>query len=188
MELITAQGLNSKQVKELQSRYGLNKVEYKHDSILKLVLKQFLNPLVYLLLVAAVISFILNQNVDGTVILIIIFINSGLGLLQEKRSDSAFKKLSAFLTEDVTVIRQGRQTIVDKEQLVPGDIVILSLGDIVPADCVILASKNLLVDESALTGESTAIGKYAGKATKKRNPKTSSILVPMSSMAMLLLR
>ncbi len=153
-------GLSTSEVKNRQAQYGFNilKNEARRGAI-KLLAKQFKSPLVYLLVIASALSFILKDLNDGIVIAAILIINTGLGFYQEYKSEKAVEKLQKLVGKEVLTIRDGKQTIVAERLLVPGDVVILREGDIVPADIRLFGTDDLTVNESQLTGESVAVSK-----------------------------
>jgi len=163
-------GLSSKEAKKKLDVYGLNQVEENKISILKIFLHQFSSPLVFLLILASTISFFSGGISDGIIILIMIIMNTVLGFTQEYRSNKTFEKLKQYISNENTVIRNGKIIKIDKKFIVPGDILIFKIGDIVSADCYILEKENLLVDESSITGESISIYK---DINNKRNVNKS---------------
>ena len=120
---------------------------------------QFHNPLIYVLLVAAAVTFGLDDLVDAGVILGVVLINATIGFVQEGKAEKALEAVSAMLASHATVRRDGAWHKVDAALLVPGDVVQLESGDRVPADLRLLHAKNLRIDEAALTGESVAADK-----------------------------
>lgn len=129
---------------------------------LKILLSQFKSPITLILLFAAVVSFFLHDPTDTVIIVTIILISSLLGFWQEKGAADAFEKLMATVQIRATVLRDGEKKEVPIEEVVPGDIILLSSGDIIPADCLILESKNLFVSEATLTGETYPAEKETG--------------------------
>jgi len=122
-------------------------------------LLQFHNPLIYVLLVAAAITFGLDDFVDAGVILGVVLVNAAIGFVQEGKAEKALEAVSAMLASHATVLRGGAWHEIDAEGLVPGDIVQLEPGARVPADLRLVRTKNLRIDEAALTGESVAADK-----------------------------
>jgi len=153
-------GLNRSHVAAAQKYYGSNKLESHQKSWLSLAVRQFTSPFIYLLIAASVLAILLGQILDGVMISGFIFINAVLGFFQEYRSEQALKVLRKFLAMEITVVREGEEIIVDSETIVPGDIVMLNPGDIIPADLRLLESLHLSVDESILTGESIPVAKH----------------------------
>ena len=158
----TTAGLSSAQAESLIARYGLNRLtEAKPVSPLVRFLLQFHNLLIYVLLAAGCITAVLREWVDSGVIFGVVIINAVIGFLQEARAEQALAALKKMLSLRATVIRDGSQTEIAAENLVPGDIVLLSSGDKVPADLRLFRSRNLHLDEAALTGESLPVGKHS---------------------------
>lgn len=129
---------------------------------LGLLLNQFRSPLVILLLFAMTLSQFLGETTDGMIVLAIVLGSALLGFLQEYRAGHAVAKLLAVIQTRVTVLRDGREVDLPQDVLVPGDVVVLAAGAAVPADCRIVHSTDLFVDESTLTGESYPAEKGAG--------------------------
>ncbi len=153
-------GLDEKEVKKRIKKYGENRIkEVKKDSAFFIFLKQFNSLLIYILLAAAIISFLLKSVLDGIVILLIIFIDALIGFFQEYKAEQIIEKLKKSLEYKAIVLRNGKQIEINHRFLVPGDIVILREGDRVLADCRILKASNLQVNESILTGESFPVEK-----------------------------
>lgn len=152
-------GLSQKDIPSITAKYGLNTFDETQNGTIQIFLRQFSSPLVYLLIVASLISFFIGDITDGVIILILIIINTALGFLQEYRSNQLIEKLKNYLKSEEIVIRDGEQITVDKSQIFPGDIIIHKLGDIVAADAVILEATDLEIDESSVTGESASVYK-----------------------------
>jgi Mg2+-importing ATPase len=146
-------------------RYGPNHLKpVKRADTLTLLLAQFSSPLIVILLLAALLSFFFHETVDALIIIAIVLLSGLLGFWQEKRAADAVAKLLAVVQVRVQVLRDGATRELPLEEVVPGDVVLLSAGDIIPADCLILESRDLYVDEAALTGESFPAEKRAGTA------------------------
>jgi P-type Mg2+ transporter len=126
---------------------------------IRLLLSQFANPIIVILVVATVLAMLLGDLTDGAIILVIIAASGALGFWQEHQAGRAVDALLARVQVHADVLRDGREQPVPLEQIVAGDVVMLRAGAIVPADCRVLASRNLLVDEAALTGESFPVEK-----------------------------
>lgn len=153
-------GLKSREAARRLKKVGKNQLaETRGHTLCALFLSQFKSPLVLLLLGAALLSFSLNDKMDALIILLIVFASSLLSFLQERGAMRAVEKLAALVKVKVLVIREGNKVEVDLEQIVPGDLVLLSAGDIVPGDCRLLESKECYVNEAALTGESFLVEK-----------------------------
>ena len=158
--LTTPNGLTNKEAKERLTTYGPNEIpEGKSISIFYLILKQFKSWLVIILIIAAIISWFANHILDTWVIIAVVFINAGIGFLQEFRADKAIASLRKMIVKTAKVLRDGKLTTVLSSQLVPGDIIVLEEGDSIPADGRIIHSKNLRTMEASLTGESLPVSK-----------------------------
>jgi len=156
----TCKGLNSSESSERLKKYGANLLKPKKSSnTLKILLSQFKSPIILILLFAAGLSFFLGDTTDTVIIITIILISSLLGFWQEKGAADAFEKLLSSVEVKSTVLRDGEGKEIPVEQIVPGDVIIFGAGDIVPADCLILESKELFVNEATLTGETYPVEK-----------------------------
>ncbi|MGI2335599.1 MAG: cation-translocating P-type ATPase [Dehalogenimonas sp.] len=152
---VTTVGLNDTEVKIRQQRYGFNRLETKPpQSPIVVFLKQFLNPLIYVLLVAAVVSAATSHLIDAVVILVILLINAIIGFIQETRAERAMEALKELAAPQSQVRRNGKLSMIPSGEIVPGDVIVVEAGDRIPADARILESAGLKVNESALTGES----------------------------------
>ncbi|MDP2664271.1 MAG: HAD-IC family P-type ATPase [bacterium] len=147
-------GLREKQVNSKRAEFGKNKLpEEKPLSRLKVLLQQFRSPLIYILIVAGIITLVLKEFADSIVIFGAVLLNTVVGYFQENKASKALSELKKVVKHQAEVIREGDKKIVDSEELVPGDIIILNPGDKVPADGRIIEAHNLKVNEMALTGE-----------------------------------
>jgi Mg2+-importing ATPase len=162
-------GLSEEEVKERQKIYGLNEIKEREVSAIEIFLKQLKSPFFYILLIAAILAFFIGEKIDSLLIVIFASLNVILGFSQEYRAHRALFLLKSYFPPDVNVLRNGKEKIIDKKFLVPGDIVILQTGDIVPADLRVIEATNLLVDESILTGESEPVAKISEKLEKGTN-------------------
>lgn len=157
-----SRGLTSVQAAALLKSHGPNRVASTHQhSTFRLLLNQFRGPLMLVLIAATVLSMFLGEVVDGIVILAILIPSGFLNFWQENRASKTMMDLLKQLEVSVRCWRDAELKLVPISQLVPADVVELSAGDIVPADCKLDESQNLLLDESALTGESFAVEKSA---------------------------
>ncbi|MDE1770668.1 MAG: magnesium-translocating P-type ATPase [Thaumarchaeota archaeon] len=156
----TSYGLTSQQANERLEKIGPNILnKQKKSDAFSLFLSQFKSPIIIILLFAAALSLFLQDSTDAIIIFIIIFVSSMLGFFQEYRASSAIKKLLAMVRIKSNVIRDRTPKEIPLEEIVPGDIVILSAGNKIPADCTIIDSKDLFVNESVLTGETFPVEK-----------------------------
>ncbi|NPA86757.1 MAG: cation-translocating P-type ATPase [Candidatus Diapherotrites archaeon] len=155
-------GLKEEEARERLKRYGRNIIEKKGGRPpLLIFLSQFKDPLVGLLLVAALLSAFLGEWLDAALIAVILVLNAALGFYQEYKAEKALEALRSFLKPTTKVIRDGELKVIPAEELVPGDVVLLEEGDRVPADLRLVEAHDLLVDESLLTGESVPVEKSA---------------------------
>jgi len=155
-----AEGLTQARAAEGLKRYGPNRLPPppKRSPLLRL-LAQFRNILIYLLLVAALVTALLGHWVDTAVILGVVVINALFGFIQEGKAEKALEAVGDLLTPTCTVLRDGTRHTLPAEQLVPGDLVLLQSGDRVPADLRLVKVRELRIDESMLTGESVPVEK-----------------------------
>ncbi|MFT7879802.1 MAG: cation-transporting P-type ATPase [Sulfurimonas sp.] len=157
----TKEGLSVGKAAHRLAEYGPNEIEEKKQNLLILLVAQFKSPLVYILVIAAMLSFFLDNLHEGFLILLIICINATIGFWQEVKALASIKALQKFTQSKTEVKRDNRITAIASSDLVPGDVVMLSEGDIVPADIRLLHTEGLLIDESVLTGESAPVQKGA---------------------------
>ena len=159
----TPQGLTDDDVEERLMRFGTNLLKPRRRAkAFSLFLAQFKSPLILILIFAAVLSFFLHDPTNALIILAIVFVSGILGFWQERGAAHAVEKLLAMVQTKAEVLRKGKAVEVPFEEIVPGDIVILSAGGTIPGDCRILESTDLFVDEAALTGETYPVEKAAG--------------------------
>lgn len=157
------EGLKQKQVDENLKKYGMNLLpKKKRDSFFKIFLGELKDPIVFLLIVTVIFSFIIGEVVDSVAIIFIILIDLLLGTFQEWKAEKNADSLSSIIKVKSKVIREGQEQEIDSETIVPGDIVVLVSGDKISADMRIIDSHNFTVNESVLTGESLAIAKEKG--------------------------
>ncbi len=150
----TPQGLTGEQARRPLARQGANLLKpRRRRSTLTLLLAQFTSPIILILLFAAALSYFLGDPTDSIIILIIVFASGLLGFWQEHTAADAVAKLLAIVKIKAMVRRDGKEEEIPVEEVVPGDIVILNAGDTIPGDSLLLDSKDLFVDEAALTGE-----------------------------------
>ncbi len=147
-------GLSEKNAIFRRKEFGKNKLpEKKAFSNLRLFLEQFKSPLVYILVIASFVSFLVGEITDASIITITVLISAIIGFLQEKKANDILKNLKKVVQHTTKVLRNGSFKIINTEKLVPGDIIILEEGNKVPADARIIESKKLKINEMALTGE-----------------------------------
>lgn len=154
------EGLSSEGVSRLQQKVGLNELQaYKQKSKLSFLLSQFKDVMIIVLIVAAIVSFFLGEHTDAYVIIGIILGNAAIGFYQEYRAEESMKKLQQMSAQHTAVLRDGVHSEIDAKELVPGDIVLLEAGNIVPADGRLIEISSFKTDEAVLTGESHSVEK-----------------------------
>jgi Mg2+-importing ATPase len=162
-------GLTDEEAAERLELYGLNEVtQERQHGWLQRFYHAALNPLVILLSVLAIISFGTGDAPAGTIMLLMVFLGLSLRFIQETRADDAAAKLKAMITVTATVVRNGQAKELPLRELVPGDIVKLASGDIIPADVRLIAAKDLFVIQATLTGESLPVEKTEGPDTRDK--------------------
>lgn len=155
-------GLTSKEADTRLEKYGENKLKAKpKKSFIALLMGQLKDVLIYVLLAATVVTFAIGEYVDAFIILLVIALNAVIGVIQEYKAEKAIEALQQMTTPKSLVRRDGDLIEVNSEKLVPGDIVIIDAGRYIPADLRLIESANLLIEESALTGESVPSDKDA---------------------------
>ena len=153
-------GLSSEEVKNRQQQYGRNVLPEKPPpSQFSLLVQQLKSPLVYVLLFATVITFIMGHFSDALIIFLAVFINTILGFIQESRASNALYALKHYVTSKTIVIRDGKRVSLDTVEIVPGDMVVLDQGTKIPADGKLTFANRFYVDEAVLTGESIPVNK-----------------------------
>ena len=181
----TKTGLTTKEVKKRQAEYGSNELQQKKKKTIgKMILEQLTDKMIIILLIASALSFILGEKIEGFVILFIISINIVISVIQEKKASNALEALKNMNAPHSLVLRNGKLEKILASELVPGDIVHLEAGNIIPADIRWIEEHNILVDESALTGESVPVEKdkdYIGSAKEplgeRKNMGYSSTII-----------
>ena len=155
-----SQGLTDQEVNSRLKTYGKNEIKkLKNISIIKLILLQFKNFVIYILLGALLISIFTNEFTDAIVIAIILILNASLGFYQEFKAEKAIEALKKLSSPKALVIRNNKLTNIDSANVVPGDILSIEEGAYIPADARLIEVSDLKVDESTLTGESTTVSK-----------------------------
>ena len=155
-------GLTNKEANLRLEKFGNNTLpKKKKDSVLKIFLNEFKNPILILLLVAVIASLIGNEPIEALAIVLIVLVDVSLGTYQENKANNTAEALSRLVTVKTKVLRNGKEIVVDSANVVPGDYVFLESGDKISADLRIIEAHNFTVDESILTGESLAVNKHA---------------------------
>jgi Mg2+-importing ATPase len=156
----TQQGLTSEQATENLETYGLNELAHEHKhSAIKEFLLHFKSPLVIILLIAGIITGLLGEVANTAIIFVIIFLSVILDYYQESKAEKAAQLLKQKVTTTATVLRDNSKQEIKLPEIVPGDLIFLSAGDIAPADARVINAKDLFINQSALTGESFPVEK-----------------------------
>jgi len=163
----SGKGLSTKEVESRQRIYGFNEVKLKEISLFDILVRQFKSPFFYLLLIAAIIAFLIGERMEGLTIIVFVIINVLLGFFQEAKAVKAASILKQYLPPKTKVFRDGREKEIIQKFLVPGDVVFIEAGNIIPADLRIIKCKKFLVDESVLSGESVPVPKNFQNLSKE---------------------
>lgn len=162
-----ATGLTSTEAGRRLDVIGPNRIGAdRHASTTTLLVRQFGNPIVLLLIAATVLSLFLGDEVNAAIVLVIVLASAGMGFVQERSAVNAIRALLATVQVHADVIRDGTEMEIRIDDVVPGDLIVLRAGDVVPADCIVLSADALTVDESALTGESQPVVKTPGTTSE----------------------
>lgn len=161
-------GLSSSEVVQRRKQYGTNTLKLKKKkSLIIEFLEEFKDLMIIILIIATIISFAVGETKDGSVIAFIILLNAIIGFIQKYRAEKAVEALKNMLAPQARVLRNGEQTSISAEELVPGDVVLLYEGDRVPADGDIIQENECEAQEAILTGESTPVSKSAEKGSNR---------------------
>ncbi len=164
-------GLSHEEAKLRLDKFGLNHLQVKSsESILWIILRQFHNPLIYILLISATLALLLSKTTDALVVLSVVMLNTLIGFIQEYRSSKMIQALLQMIPQKSTTIRNGSLSSIPSSEIVPGDILVLQAGDRVAADIRLFSIKNLECNESALTGESIPVA-------KRSNPVSANVTI-----------
>lgn len=159
----SAHGLASTAAEERIATVGKNELpEDPQETLFSIFVRQFKSPLLYILVVAGIVAFILGEFIDGSVILGVLVLNGIIGTFQEGKAQASLAALKKYTDTESLVLRNGKADLVSSTLLVPGDVIILREGDKIPADARIIESQNLTCNEAALTGESLPVNKITG--------------------------
>lgn len=154
-------GLSDDEVQERIKKYGLNEIPEKEETFLHRVLRRFWGPIPWMIELAAILSAVVQKWDDFGIITALLFVNAGIDLWQESKALSALNVLKQKLAKKATVLRNGVFKSVDAKELVPGDIIKIKIGEIIPADVKLIEGEYIQIDQSALTGESLPVTKHA---------------------------
>src|SRR6478672_5846196 len=174
-------GLTSVESNLRLSKFGKNLVKSKKKTgLISLLISQFKSPIIVIFIFTSILSFFLGQIEDSMIIISIVIVSGLLGFWQEKGATDAVTKLLAIVQLKTTVLRDKKIQEIPFEDIVPGDIVILKSGDSIPADCIIIESKDLFLNEATLTGETYPVEKSANIVLPEETPlrdRTNSIFM-----------
>ena len=163
-------GLSAPEVIRRQKAFGKNVLAIqKKRWWINILLEQFINPLILVLIIAAILSIVFHEKIEAIAIIVVIFINAAIGFFMELQANRSMEALQKLSTHHSTVLRDGEIQNIDSIEIVVGDILIVEAGDIVAADAQIIAQHNLGINESALTGESNQVSKSIEATAKKQS-------------------
>lgn len=156
-------GLSNPQVQSARSKFGPNSLpEPPTKTYFQIFFSQFLSPLIYLLLLAAVVAAFIGETKDALVIIVVVLLNAAIGSYQEGRAENSLKALRKMSGVRCRVRRQGQESVIEASELVPGDLILLTAGDAIPSDARLVFASSMMVTEAALTGESVPVAKQVG--------------------------
>jgi len=162
LEVDPKQGLSAAEVSRRQEQFGFNEVKEKEESIWQRILRRFWGPIPWMIEIAAILSAVVQKWEDFAIIIVMLLVNAGLDFYQEGRALNALKSLKQRLTKEIAVRRDGEFKKNPVRELVPGDIVKLQIGNVVPADVQLIEGDYLSIDQAVLTGESLPVEKNVG--------------------------
>ncbi len=163
LEVSAERGLTEQQARERLARFGANEIREKEEPLWHRVFRRFWGPIPWMIEAAAILSAVVQKWEDFAIIAVMLLVNAGLDFFQEHRALNALKTLKQRLVNEVVTLRDGTFRTIAARELVPGDVVKLRIGNVVPADVQLLQGDYLLIDQSALTGESLPVSKKAGE-------------------------
>lgn len=152
-------GLTEQEAYKRLSTYGANQLQQTETTAWIILRNQIKNPFIFMFFLIAILYFFTQQYTESIILIIIMVVNTAIGFYQEYHSNKAMQLLQSYLQSTVMVMRDGSEQAIPIQKIVPGDIIVLNAGDIVPADCRIIAAENLTVDEASLSGESVPVHK-----------------------------
>ncbi|HQO63673.1 MAG TPA: HAD-IC family P-type ATPase, partial [Syntrophorhabdus sp.] len=160
LETRIEKGLTQVEAEKRLRNYGPNELgEKARPGFFKMLLDQFNNFLVIILIIAATVSLLLGEVIDAVAIIVIVVLNAVVGVVQESKAEAALAALKKMAAPNAQVLRDGHLISIPTRELVPGDIVLLEAGNYVPADMRLVESVNLKIEEASLTGESVPVDK-----------------------------
>lgn len=174
-------GLNNKQVEESLLINGFNKLESKKVPKWQLLLRQFNNMIIYILMFSALLTLIMGHTSDTVIIALVVIVNALIGYYQEASASDALERIKEMLSSEATVYREGIRKDIPSEEVVVGDVVFLEAGDNVPADLRIVEADNLRIQESALTGEPDSVEKMEEALESENIPLAERVNLAFAS-------
>lgn len=162
------QGLTEEEARKRLELHGPNRVSRRGHPGLWILFRQFRNPLLALLLAAASVSFAVGERLDATIVIVILALSVSLGFYDEYRADRSARLLESHLTRTARVVREGAVTRIPADEVVPGDLLVVEIGDIVAADARLIEATDLSADEAIMTGESLPVDKSAEVSPDER--------------------
>ncbi|HVN22666.1 MAG TPA: cation-translocating P-type ATPase [Syntrophorhabdales bacterium] len=165
------EGLTQAEADARMQKLGPNELDERpRPGFLRMLLDQFNNFLVIILIIAAVVSLLLGEYVDALAIMVIVILNAIVGVVQESKAEQSLAALKKMAAPNAQVIRDGHQKAIPSRELVPGDVVLVEAGNYIPADLRLVESANLKIEEASLTGESVPVDKVASEVLDKEIP------------------
>ena len=161
LQVDTQKGLSEAEVQDRRQRYGYNEIQALEEPLWHRIFRRFWGPIPWMIEVAAILSAVVQKWDDFVIIAIMLLVNAGLDFFQEHRALNALKALKQRMGAEIIVLREGTFKTIAVRELVPGDVIRLRIGNIVPADVQLIEGDYLLIDQSALTGESLPVSKKA---------------------------
>ncbi|HDK16528.1 MAG TPA: metal-transporting ATPase, partial [Nitrospirae bacterium] len=155
-------GLASGEAKKRLEQYGYNEIPEKEESTFHRIFRRFWGPIPGMIEVAALLSAVVQRWEDFTIIMVLLFTNAFIDLWQESKALNALKVLKEKLAKNALVLRDGKFRTIEARELVPGDIIKVKIGDLIPADIKLIKGDYIQADQSALTGESLPVSKKTG--------------------------
>jgi len=159
LEVNRDNGLSDKEIEERQDQFGFNEIKEQEETILHRIFRRFWGPIPWMIEIAAILSAVVQKWEDFFIILIMLLVNAFLDFFQEGKALNALQALKKQLAKNITVLRSGKFKRIPVRELVPGDIIKLRIGNVVPADVQLLDGEYLSIDQSVLTGESIPVEK-----------------------------
>jgi len=158
-DVVAEKGLSKTEARQRITQYGYNAIDEKEESLGHRIFRRFWGPIPWMIEIAALLSAMVQKWEDFSIIMVMLLVNAGLDFMQEHRALNALKALKEKMDQQVTVLREAVFNRISARELVPGDIIKLRIGDIVPADVQLLSGDFLLIDQAALTGESLPVSR-----------------------------